>query len=145
MIEALPELLETDHNATIARIIPKIQQELPNSSSEFHIATSNIFKLLFDMKLSINLLRPVLQGIESRDPIIANAWIDTLLAVIQNLSQFTLMNEVMVISITITFYNIYALELYIINKTKYYSFLCVITFVHKSYVFPFCCRLFLSH
>lgn len=94
MIQALPELLETDHNATIARILPKIQQELPNSSTEFHIATSNIFKLLFDMKLSINLLRPVLQGIDSKDPIIANAWIETLLAVIPNLSQLMISNDV---------------------------------------------------
>lgn len=53
-----------------------------------------MFKLLFDMQLSVNLLRPVLQGIESKDPIIANAWIDTLLSVIQNLSQLTLTNEV---------------------------------------------------
>lgn len=97
VIQAIPELLETDHNATIARIIPKIQQELPNSSSEFHIAASNIFKLLFDMKLSINLMRPVLQGIESKDPIIASAWIETLLVVIKNLPQYTIMNEVIII------------------------------------------------
>lgn len=98
VIQALPELLETDYSATIARILPKIQQELPNSSTEFHIATSNIFKLLFEMKLSINLLRPVLQGIDSKDPIIANAWIETLLVVIPNLSQPMLLNEVSIIN-----------------------------------------------
>lgn len=90
----MPDLLETDHNATIARILPKIQQELPNSSTEFHIATSNLFKLLFQMNLPINLLRPVLQGIDNKDPIIANAWIDTLLSVIPNLSYHMVMNEV---------------------------------------------------
>lgn len=94
MIQALPELLETDYNATISRILPKIQQELPNSSTEFHIATSNIFKLLFEMKLSINLLRPILQGIDSKDPIIANAWIETLLVIIPNLNHPSLLNEV---------------------------------------------------
>ncbi|KAG5882164.1 hypothetical protein JTB14_002888 [Gonioctena quinquepunctata] len=95
VIQALPDLLQTDNNATINRIIPKIQQELPNSSSEFHLVTSKIFKLLIEMNLNLNLLRPVLQGIESKDPIISNAWIDTLLSVIQNLSESLLKSDVM--------------------------------------------------
>lgn len=86
--------MKTEHNATVSRIIPKIQQELPNSSSEFHIATSNIFQLLFEFKLSVNLLKPVLQGIENKDPIIANAWIDTLLVVLKHLEQSTILAEV---------------------------------------------------
>lgn len=53
-----------------------------------------MFKLLFEMKLSINLLRPVLQGIDSKDPIISTAWIETLLAIIPNLSHSSLLDEV---------------------------------------------------
>ncbi|KAJ8938537.1 hypothetical protein NQ318_016907 [Aromia moschata] len=95
VIQALPQLLQTDNNATVQRIIPKIQQELPNSSSEFHIVTSKIFKLLTEMNLPINLLRPMLQGIESKDPIVCNAWIDTLLAVIPTLPDSAVRNEVL--------------------------------------------------
>ncbi|XP_023021744.2 serine/threonine-protein phosphatase 4 regulatory subunit 4 isoform X2 [Leptinotarsa decemlineata] len=95
VIQALPDLLQTDNNATISRIIPKIQQELPNSSSEFHLVTSKIFKLLIEMKLNLNLMRPVLQGIESKDPIVSNAWIETLLAVIHCLAEPPLKNDVL--------------------------------------------------
>ncbi|KAJ8980634.1 hypothetical protein NQ317_011710 [Molorchus minor] len=95
VIQALPHLLQTDNNATISRIIPKIQQELPTSSSEFHIVTSKVFKLLIEKNVPINLLRPVLQGIESKDAIVSNAWIDTLLAVIPNLPETSVKNDVL--------------------------------------------------
>ncbi|CAH1119724.1 unnamed protein product [Phaedon cochleariae] len=102
VIQALPDLLQTDNNATISRIIPKIQQELPSSSSEFHLVTSKIFKVLIEMKLNLNLMRPVLQGIESKDPIVSNAWIETLLAVIPSLSDGVLKNDVLPFAIRIS-------------------------------------------
>lgn len=39
------------------------------------------------MKLDMNLLRPVFQGIESKDPMVANAWNETLLGVITFLTE----------------------------------------------------------
>ncbi|XP_063920691.1 serine/threonine-protein phosphatase 4 regulatory subunit 4-like isoform X2 [Zophobas morio] len=66
----------------MTRIVPKIQQELPKSSCEFHIATSKIFKLLIEKQLPLNLTAAVIQGTESKDPVVSNAWIETLLAVI---------------------------------------------------------------
>ncbi|CAH1979733.1 unnamed protein product [Acanthoscelides obtectus] len=95
VVQSLPDLLQTDRNATVQRIIPKIQQELPNSSSEFHIAASKIFKLLVEMNLNLNLMRPILQGIESRDLIVSNAWLETLLSVIVALNEATVKNEVL--------------------------------------------------
>ncbi|KAJ8919708.1 hypothetical protein NQ315_006236 [Exocentrus adspersus] len=95
VIQALPSLLATDNNGTITRILPKIQQELPTSSSEFHIVTSKIFKILIQMNLPINLLRPVLQGIESKDPMVSGAWIETLLEVILFLSDVSIKREVL--------------------------------------------------
>nr|CAI5835735.1 unnamed protein product [Callosobruchus analis] len=95
VVQALPDLLHTDRNATVQRIIPKIQQELPNSSSEFHIAASKIFKVLVEMNLNLNLLRPILQGIESRDLIVSNAWLETLLSVIISLNEATVKSEVL--------------------------------------------------
>lgn len=82
----MPQLLQYDPNGTLTRIVPKIQQELPKSSCEFHIATSKIFKLLIEKQLPLNLTVAVMQGTESKDPVVANAWTETLLSVIPVLS-----------------------------------------------------------
>ncbi|XP_018567757.1 serine/threonine-protein phosphatase 4 regulatory subunit 4 isoform X2 [Anoplophora glabripennis] len=102
VIQALPSLLQSDNNGTITRILPKIQQELPTSSSEFHLVTSKIFRNLIQMNLSVNLLRPVLQGIESKDPLVSNAWIETLLSVILNLSDTSIKREVLPFAVTMS-------------------------------------------
>ncbi|CAH1113299.1 unnamed protein product [Psylliodes chrysocephalus] len=96
VIQNLPNLLKADHNGTVSRIIPKIQQELPvNSSLEFQLISSKIFKILIEMKLDMNLLRPVFQGIESKDPMVANAWNETLLGVITFLTEDAIKIEVL--------------------------------------------------
>ncbi|XP_044272773.1 serine/threonine-protein phosphatase 4 regulatory subunit 4-like isoform X3 [Tribolium madens] len=82
VIQALPQILQYDPNGTLTRLVPKIQQELPKSSCEFHIATSKIFKLLIEKQLPLNLTGAVIQGTESKDPVVSNAWTETLLAVI---------------------------------------------------------------
>lgn len=74
--------MQYDPNGTLTRLVPKIQQELPKSSCEFHIATSKIFKLLIEKQLPLNLTAAVIQGTESKDPVVSNAWTETLLAVI---------------------------------------------------------------
>ncbi|CAG9855810.1 unnamed protein product [Phyllotreta striolata] len=96
VIQNLPNLLNDDYNGTLTRIIPKIQQELPMTSSiEFHLITSKIYKVLIEMKLDINLLKIVLQGIESKDPIVAGAWNETLVETITFLSEAAVKNEVL--------------------------------------------------
>ncbi|XP_064215924.1 serine/threonine-protein phosphatase 4 regulatory subunit 4 isoform X2 [Tribolium castaneum] len=85
VIQALPQILQYDPNGTLTRLVPKIQQELPKSSCEFHIATSKIFKLLIEKQLPLNLTGAVIQGTESKDPVVSNAWTETLLAVIPTL------------------------------------------------------------
>ncbi|XP_057661531.1 serine/threonine-protein phosphatase 4 regulatory subunit 4-like isoform X2 [Diorhabda carinulata] len=113
VIQALPTLLQTDRNGTVTRILPKIQQELPvNSSSEFHLVTSRMFKVLIEMKLDMNLMRPVFQGIDSKDPIVASAWSETLLEVIKCLSDIMLRTDVLPFAVKLsqlnrpTFYRI---------------------------------------
>ncbi|XP_050303781.1 serine/threonine-protein phosphatase 4 regulatory subunit 4-like isoform X2 [Anthonomus grandis grandis] len=95
VIGSLPELLKYDQKGTVAKIIPKIQQELPNSSSEFSLAVSRMFNILINMDIPVNLVPQILQGLENRDPIIANAWMDTLLAVIPVLKEHIIKNEVL--------------------------------------------------
>lgn len=118
IIQALPTLLQTDRNGTVSRILPKIQQELPiNSSSEFHLVTSKMFTVLIEMKLDMNLMRPVFQGIDSKDPIVASAWSETLLEVINCLTEHMLRTEVLPFAVKLsqlnrpTFYRIVACKI----------------------------------
>ncbi|XP_044766933.1 serine/threonine-protein phosphatase 4 regulatory subunit 4-like isoform X2 [Coccinella septempunctata] len=95
IVQNLPQLYQFEPNATINRILPKIQQELPGSSSEFNIATARIFQILIQKKVPINLLSSILQGIDSRDPLVATTWIETLLEVINYLSDTQIRNDVL--------------------------------------------------
>ncbi|CAH1124911.1 unnamed protein product [Ceutorhynchus assimilis] len=95
VIGSLPELLKYDQKGTVSKIIPKIQQELPNSSSEFNLAVSRMFNILIHMDIPVNLVPQILQGIENRDPIIANAWMETLLEVIPVLKEAVVKNEIL--------------------------------------------------
>lgn len=83
-----------DSQATISRILPKIHQQLATSPCEFHLATSKMYATLMERKIPVNLLHVVVQGIDSRDPIIANAWLDTLVKVIPTLTDAQIKNEV---------------------------------------------------
>lgn len=94
VIQNLPQLSQTEPNQTYSRIIPKILQELPNASSEFHVVTSKAFKILMEKQVPTNLFHSVLQGIDARDSIVANAWMETLIAIIPVLSNAQIKNEI---------------------------------------------------
>ncbi|GJQ83912.1 hypothetical protein Trydic_g19850 [Trypoxylus dichotomus] len=94
IIQALPQLVRIDQQATFSRIVPKIQQELPKASSEFQVTTSQIFRVLIEKELPVNLLGAVIQGVDSRDPVVSAAWMDTLLSVIPLLNESVIKNEI---------------------------------------------------
>lgn len=101
IIQQLPQLVQFDENATYTRILPKIQQELPSSSCEFQINASKIFQIFLNKpKAPPNLLTAVLQGIESRDLIVVNAWLETLIAVIPTLQEESIRKEILPIAVT---------------------------------------------
>ncbi|KAK9891382.1 hypothetical protein WA026_014624 [Henosepilachna vigintioctopunctata] len=95
IVQNLPTLYQFEPNATVNRILPKIQQELPGSSSEFNIAAAKIFQTLIQKKVPVNLLTSILQGIDSKDPLVATTWIETLLEVINYLTENQIKNEVL--------------------------------------------------
>ncbi|KAL3285405.1 hypothetical protein HHI36_019507 [Cryptolaemus montrouzieri] len=95
IVQNLPQLYQFEPNATVNRILPKIQQELPGSSSEFNIAAARIFQTLIQKKVPVNLLSSILQGIDSRDPLVATTWIETLLEVINHLSEIQIRSDVL--------------------------------------------------
>lgn len=47
-----------------------------------------------ERKVPLNLLGTILQGTESRDPMVSNAWIDSLLHVIPTLNETQIKTEV---------------------------------------------------
>ncbi|XP_017885898.1 serine/threonine-protein phosphatase 4 regulatory subunit 4-like isoform X3 [Ceratina calcarata] len=73
-IQTLPNLLVTDTEACITRVIPKVQQSLATASTEFHIAASTTFKTILEQKLvnhnvfSRTFLQSILSSIDKRDP-----------------------------------------------------------------------------
>ncbi|KAK4873132.1 hypothetical protein RN001_015161 [Aquatica leii] len=95
VIQALPQLIKSDPQQTYSRIIPKILEELPNSSCEFQVITSKTFKGLMEKQVPSNLFHAVLQGIESRDTIVANSWMETLIAIIPVLNQTQLKSDIL--------------------------------------------------
>lgn len=95
IIQALPQLCQIDLQATNSRIIPKIQQDLPSASSEFNVTASVIFSELIESHKFPNLLATVLQNVDCKDPIAANAWMDALLKIIPSLPEGPLKTQVM--------------------------------------------------
>ncbi|KZC09718.1 Serine/threonine-protein phosphatase 4 regulatory subunit 4, partial [Dufourea novaeangliae] len=89
VIQNLPSLLQTDTQSCMSRVVPKMQQSLATASTEFHIAASTTFKTILEQKLvshnvfSQTFLPSVLNSLESRDPVVCDAWLETLLDVIE--------------------------------------------------------------
>ncbi|XP_070167734.1 serine/threonine-protein phosphatase 4 regulatory subunit 4 isoform X2 [Polyergus mexicanus] len=89
VIQSLPNLLATDTQSCMSRVVPKMQQSLATASTEFHIAASSTFKTILEQKLvshnvfSQTFLQSILNSLESRDPVICHAWLETLLDVIE--------------------------------------------------------------
>ncbi|KAF5272713.1 hypothetical protein FQA39_LY07740 [Lamprigera yunnana] len=95
VIQNLPQLLQLDQHQTYSRIIPKILQELPNSSCEFQVIASNVFRILMERQVTPNLFHAVLQGIEARDVIAASAWMETLISIIGILNNTQIKNNIL--------------------------------------------------
>ncbi|XP_014606274.1 PREDICTED: serine/threonine-protein phosphatase 4 regulatory subunit 4-like [Polistes canadensis] len=89
VIQSLPNLLATDAQSCMSRVVPKMQQALATACTEFHIAAASTFKTILEQKLvshsifSQTFLQTIINSLESRDPVIGYAWLETLLDVIE--------------------------------------------------------------
>ncbi|XP_015185621.1 PREDICTED: serine/threonine-protein phosphatase 4 regulatory subunit 4-like isoform X1 [Polistes dominula] len=89
VIQSLPNLLATDAQSCMSRVVPKMQQALATACTEFHIAASSTFKTILEQNLvshsifSQTFLQTIINSLESRDPVIYHAWLETLLDVIE--------------------------------------------------------------
>lgn len=117
ILYGLPDLFKVDANATCTRIIPKILQELQASSCEFHIASSKSLKFVIEKRLPINVIPSILQGLESKDPVVVRAWLDMLVDVMGSIPEEVIRKEVVLLyfhnvkkKIILVFYRFYQLH-----------------------------------
>ncbi|XP_050464372.1 serine/threonine-protein phosphatase 4 regulatory subunit 4-like isoform X4 [Cataglyphis hispanica] len=106
VIQSLPSLLATDTQSCMSRVVPKMQQSLATASTEFHIAASSTFKTILEQKLvshnvfSQTFLQSILNSLESRDPVISRAWLETLLDVIELLPVEVVRGQILPLTIS---------------------------------------------
>ncbi|XP_034188377.2 serine/threonine-protein phosphatase 4 regulatory subunit 4 isoform X5 [Osmia lignaria lignaria] len=105
-IQTLPNLLATDTESCMTRVIPKVQQSLSTASTEFHIAASSTFKTILEQRLvsynvfSRTFLQSILNSLEKRDPVICHAWLETLLDVIELLPVEIIRKQILPLTIS---------------------------------------------
>ncbi|XP_011493807.1 PREDICTED: serine/threonine-protein phosphatase 4 regulatory subunit 4-like [Ceratosolen solmsi marchali] len=105
VIESLPQLLAEDAHACITRVVPKIQQSLSTASPEFHMAAAVIYKQVLEQRLVSHLtftevfLQSILSSLDSREPAISHAWLETVVDVIELLPVDVIRREILPIAI----------------------------------------------
>lgn len=85
VVQSLPSLIKQDSYNVLGKVLPKIQQELIHSSCEFQVTTSHVFQMLITNNLSSvdgTITAAFIQNIDSKDPIVANSWLEALLNII---------------------------------------------------------------
>ncbi|XP_069691173.1 serine/threonine-protein phosphatase 4 regulatory subunit 4-like isoform X1 [Periplaneta americana] len=106
VIHSLPFLLSEDEPQCMHRVVPKVQQVLPNASAEFHLAASSTFLTILEKKLvhprtfTQTFLQSILSSIDSRDPVVASAWLETLLDVIDLLPAAVIKSDILPVAIS---------------------------------------------
>ncbi|PNF28861.1 hypothetical protein B7P43_G04431 [Cryptotermes secundus] len=105
VIHSLPFLLTAEEPQCMQRILPKVQQGLPSASAEFHLAASSTFLTILEKKLvhprtfTQTFLQGILSSIDSRDPVVASAWLETLLDVIDLLPATVVKSDILPVAI----------------------------------------------
>ncbi|XP_014294821.1 serine/threonine-protein phosphatase 4 regulatory subunit 4 isoform X2 [Halyomorpha halys] len=105
VVYSIPDIFKEDPTGCLQKLFPKMQQSLPNASTEFHIATSQTVKTIIEKKIIPTdmfvqtFLHTILIGLEHRDQTVADAWLNCLLEVIPFLSHNILSKEVQPIAV----------------------------------------------
>ncbi|XP_068083242.1 uncharacterized protein [Anabrus simplex] len=105
VVQSLPDLLQEDNVLCMQRVVPKVQQALPQASAEFHMAASHTFLTILEKKLvhprtfTQTFLHSIVSSLESKDPVVANAWLETLLDVMDLLPTDVIRQEILPIAV----------------------------------------------
>ncbi|CAH1396742.1 unnamed protein product [Nezara viridula] len=105
VISSIPDLFREDPTGCLQKLFPKMQQSLPNASTEFHVATSQTVKTIIEKKIIPTdmfvqtFLHTILLGLEHRDAMVADAWLNCLLEVIPFLPYSILSKEIQPVAV----------------------------------------------
>lgn len=105
IVEALPHLLSNGDAACIDKMVPKLQQAIPGDGAEFHMIASNTFRTILEQKLvppatfTQTFLSSIVASIDSRDPYLSKAWLDTLLDIIELLPPHVVKNDILPVAV----------------------------------------------
>ncbi|KAK3094055.1 hypothetical protein FSP39_023500 [Pinctada imbricata] len=107
VINNLPDLLRDteSHDECMRRVVPKVREVLHVAQTEMQLAASSAFLQILQKNLvpiqnySQTFLQTILNSVDSKDPDVATAWLDTLLDVIDLLPKDVIKKEILSIAI----------------------------------------------
>ncbi|XP_053331653.1 serine/threonine-protein phosphatase 4 regulatory subunit 4 isoform X2 [Spea bombifrons] len=101
VVANLPVLIRQSPADTLRRVLPKVREVLHVAGVEMQLTAAYSFlTILQEESVSIHsyclsFLQIILQNLEHRDPGVSNAWLDTLLCVIEVLPKETIRHEIL--------------------------------------------------
>ncbi|KAL5008249.1 hypothetical protein ScPMuIL_013830 [Solemya velum] len=105
VINNLPDLLRDNHDECMRRVVPKVREVLHVAQAEMQLAASSAFLQILQNNLvplqnyTKTFLQTILNSVDCRDPDVANAWLETLLDVIELLPKDVIKKDILSIAI----------------------------------------------
>ncbi|XP_064621258.1 serine/threonine-protein phosphatase 4 regulatory subunit 4-like isoform X2 [Lineus longissimus] len=105
VINQLPDLLRDNNADCMRRVVPKVREVLHLAQAEMQLAASSAFLQILQKELvpvqnyTQTFLQTILMSVDSRDPDVAGAWLDTLLDVIDLLPKDVIKKDVLAIAV----------------------------------------------
>ncbi|XP_067680173.1 serine/threonine-protein phosphatase 4 regulatory subunit 4-like [Haliotis asinina] len=105
VITNLPDLLQDNHADCMRRVVPKVREVLHVAQTEMQLAASSAFLQILQRELvpihnyASTFLQTILGSVDSKDPDVAAAWLDTLLDVIDLLPKDVIKSDVLTIAV----------------------------------------------
>ncbi|XP_064600821.1 serine/threonine-protein phosphatase 4 regulatory subunit 4-like [Liolophura sinensis] len=105
VINNLPDLLRDNHAECMRRVVPKVREVLHVAQAEMQLAASSAFLQILQKELvpiqnyTQTFLQTILISVDSKDPDVANAWLETLLDVIDLLPKDVIKKDILSIAV----------------------------------------------
>ncbi|XP_045916567.1 serine/threonine-protein phosphatase 4 regulatory subunit 4 isoform X2 [Micropterus dolomieu] len=101
VISNLPSLVRQNPAETFRRVVPKVREVLNGTGAEIQLAAAASFLTILQDDIILihthtySILKTVLLHLNHRDPVVSNAWLETLLSAINALPKETIKQEVL--------------------------------------------------
>lgn len=106
VIENLPRLLEENGNECIQQVLPRVKEIVCMPPVELQVAASQSLISVLEKELlppstyTESFLQSILTSVDSKDQVVANAWLETLLDVIDLLPREVIQKEILTLAIS---------------------------------------------